>query len=58
MNTVALILFVVIFIVTVTARVIINDNGLFCSLFDLALGITVILATFVAIGRLLSAMFF
>ena len=56
MSTTVLILFALIFITIVTARVIINDNGLFCRLFDLILGIVVILAVFVGIGRILFAL--
>ena len=58
MSTVALILFAIAFIVIVTARVIINNDGLFCGLFDLTAGIMVILASFAGIVKLLFALIF
>lgn len=57
MNTTILILFAIAFIAIVAARVIINDNGVFCSLFDLVLRIMVILATFAGIVKLFTLIF-
>lgn len=58
MDTTVLILFAVAFIVIVTARVIINNDGLFCDLFDLTAGIMVISASFARIVKLLFALIF
>lgn len=58
MSTAALILFAIAFIVIVTARVIINNDGLFCGLFDLTAGIMVISASFAGIVKLLFALIF
>lgn len=58
MNITILILFVIAFIAIVAARVIINNDGLFCGLFDLAIGIMVILASFAGIAKLLFALIF
>ena len=58
MNTTVLILFAIAFIAVVAARVIINNDGLFCGLFDLATGIMVVLASFVGIAKLLLALIF
>lgn len=58
MSTAVLILFVIAFIVIVAARIIINNNGLFCSLFDLTAGVMVISASFAGIVKLLFALIF
>lgn len=58
MDTTVLILFAVAFIMIVTARVIINNDGLFCGLFDLTAGIMVISASFAGIVKLLFALIF
>lgn len=58
MSTTVLILFVIAFIATVTARVIINNDGLFCGLFDLTASIMVISASFAGIVKLFFALFF
>ena len=58
MNTTILILFTVAFIVIVTARVIINNDGLCCGLFDLIAGSMVISASFAGIVKLFFALFF
>lgn len=58
MNTTVLILFAIAFIVIVAARVIINNGGLFCGLFDLTAGIMVISASFVGIVKLFFALIF
>lgn len=58
MNTTVLILFTIAFIVIVVARVIINNGGLFCGLFDLTAGIMVISASFVGIVKLFFALIF
>lgn len=58
MSTTVLILFVIAFIAAVTARVIINNDGLFCGLFDLTAGIMVILASFAGIVKLFFALIF
>lgn len=58
MNTTVLILFAIAFIAIVATRVIINNDGLFCGLFDLTVGITVISASFVGIVKLLFALIF
>lgn len=58
MNITILILFAIAFIAIVAARVIINNDGLFCGLFDLAIGIMVILASFAGIAKLLFALIF
>lgn len=58
MNTTILILFAIAFIAIVVACVIINNDGLFCGLFDLTAGIMVISASFVGIVKLLFALIF
>lgn len=58
MNTTILILFAIAFIAIVATRVIINNDGLFCGLFDLTVGIMVISASFVEIVKLLFASIF
>lgn len=58
MSTAVLIVFVIAFIVIVAARVIINNDGLFCGLFDLTAGIMVISASFAGIVKLLFALIF
>lgn len=58
MNITILILFAIAFIAIVATRVIINNDGLFCGLFDLAIGIMVILASFAGIAKLLFALIF
>lgn len=58
MSTTALILFAIVFIVIVAARVIINNSGLFCGLFDLTAGVMVISASFAGIVKLLFALIF
>lgn len=58
MSTTALILFTIAFIVIVAARVIINNDGLFCGLFDFTAGIMVISAAFAGIVKLFFALIF